>query len=73
MVNLNGADSGPQYLQVEIQLMTRDPLDLANLERHAPAIRARLLMLLAQQDAQGIADRPGGRSCRPRPCPRCAS
>ena len=59
VVNLNGADAGPQYLQVEIQLMTRDPLDLANLERHSPAIRARLLMLLAQQDAQGIADRAG--------------
>ena len=59
MVNLNGADGGPQYLQVEIQLMTRDPVALSDLERHAPAIRARLLMLLAQQDAQGIADRAG--------------
>jgi flagellar FliL protein len=59
VVNLNGATSGPQYLQVEIQLMTRDPVALADLERHAPAIRARLLMLLAQQDAPGIADRTG--------------
>ena len=48
-----------QYLQVEIQLMTRDAVALSDLERHAPAIRARLLMLLAQQDAQGIADRAG--------------
>ena len=32
---------------------------MSELERHAPAIRARLLMLLAQQDAQGIADRAG--------------
>ncbi|GAB3505096.1 flagellar basal body-associated FliL family protein [Pseudoxanthomonas daejeonensis] len=59
VVNLTGANAGPQYLQVEIQLMTRDPAALAQLERHAPAIRARLLMLLAQQDAQGIADRTG--------------
>lgn len=59
VVNLNGATSGAQYLQVEIQLMTRDPVALAELERHAPAIRARLLMLLAQQDARGIADRSG--------------
>ncbi|MBO9716427.1 MAG: flagellar basal body-associated FliL family protein [Pseudoxanthomonas sp.] len=59
VVNLNGADGGPQYLQVEIQLMTRDPVALADLERHSPAIRARLLMLLAQQDARGIADRAG--------------
>ena len=59
VVNLNGATAGPQYLQVEIQLMTRDAVALSDLERHAPAIRARLLMLLAQQDAQGIADRAG--------------
>ena len=59
VVNLNGGADGPQYLQVEIQLMTRDPAALANLERHAPAIRARLLMLLAQQTAQDIADRAG--------------
>jgi flagellar FliL protein len=59
VVNLNGATGGPQYLQVEIQLMTRDAVALSDLERHAPAIRARLLMLLAQQDAQGIADRAG--------------
>ena len=59
VVNLNGTTGSAQYLQVEIQLMTRDPVALADLERHAPAIRARLLMLLAQQDAQGIADRSG--------------
>ncbi|KAF1699800.1 flagellar basal body-associated FliL family protein [Pseudoxanthomonas suwonensis] len=57
--NLNGGLDGPQYLQVEIQLLTRDTTDLANLERHAPAIRARLLMLLAQQTAASIADRAG--------------
>ncbi|AKC87980.1 flagellar basal body-associated FliL family protein [Pseudoxanthomonas suwonensis] len=59
VVNLHGANGGPQYLQVEIQLMTRDSGALAHLERHAPAIRACLLMLLAQQDAHGIADRAG--------------
>lgn len=59
VVNLNGGLDGPQYLQVEIQLMTRDNADLAELQRHAPAIRARLLMLLAQQTADGIANRAG--------------
>ncbi len=59
VVNLNGGLDGPQYLQVEIQLMTRDPAALADLQRHAPAIRARLLMLLAQQNAESIADRAG--------------
>ncbi|WP_028917065.1 flagellar basal body-associated FliL family protein [Pseudoxanthomonas sp. J35] len=59
VVNLDGGLEGTQYLQVEIQLMTRDPAALADLERHTPAIRARLLMLLAQQTAQDIADRAG--------------
>jgi len=59
VVNLNGGLEGPQYLQVEIQLMTRDATALADLQRHAPAIRARLLMLLAQQTADSIADRAG--------------
>nr|WP_281383391.1 flagellar basal body-associated FliL family protein [Pseudoxanthomonas broegbernensis] len=59
VVNLNGGLDGPQYLQVEIQLMTRDAAALANLQRHSPAIRARLLMLLAQQTPEGIADRAG--------------
>ena len=58
VVNLSGGD-GPQYLQVEIQLMTRDAAALADLQRHAPAIRARLLMLLAQQTSTSIADRAG--------------
>ena len=59
VVNLNGGLDGPQYLQVEIQLMTREDAALADLQRHAPAIRARLLMLLAQQSAESIADRAG--------------
>ena len=59
VVNLNGGLEGPQYLQVEIQLMTRDATALADLQRHAPATRARLLMLLAQQTADSIADRAG--------------
>lgn len=59
VVNLSGGLDGPQYLQVEIQLMTRDTAALANLQRHSPAIRARLLMLLAQQTSESIADRAG--------------
>ena len=59
VVNLDSGTAGPRYLQVEIQLMTRDAASLADLERHAPAIRARLLMLLAQQTSESIADRSG--------------
>ena len=59
VVNLNGPVDGPRYLQVEVQLMTRDPLALQALQTHAPAIRARLLMLFSQVEPAQIADRPG--------------
>jgi len=50
LVNLepSGFDS-PRYLQVEVQLMTRDPRVHAALEQHAPALRSRLLFLFDQQ------------------------
>ncbi len=59
VVNLNGPVDGPRYLQVEVQLMTRDPQALAALQTHAPAIRARLLMLFSQVEPAQIADRAG--------------
>lgn len=59
VVNLNGPPTGPRYLQVEVQLMTRDPASLQALQTHAPAIRARLLMLFSQVEPSQIADRAG--------------
>lgn len=59
VVNLNGSIDGPRYLQVEVQLMTRDPLALQALQTHAPAIRAKLLMLFSQVEPAQIADRAG--------------
>ena len=59
VVNLSGPVDGPRYLQVEVQLMTRDPLALTALQTHAPAIRARLLMLFSQVEPAQIADRAG--------------
>ncbi len=59
VVNLNGPVDGPRYLQVEVQLMTRDPIALKNIEANAPAIRARLLMLFSQVQPAEIADRAG--------------
>ncbi|MET0288046.1 MAG: flagellar basal body-associated FliL family protein [Pseudoxanthomonas sp.] len=58
VVNLSGT-SGPQYLQVEVQLMTRDPIQLEHLKSNVPAIRADLLMLFAQQSGAEIVDVPG--------------
>ncbi len=59
VVNLVGETGGARYLQVEVQLMTRDPESLKAIELHAPAIRARLLMLFAQQDAASLMSREG--------------
>ena len=58
VVNLNGSpDEGPHYLQMEVQLMTRDPEELKLITENAPVIRAHLLMLFSQ--AQDIADITG--------------
>jgi len=59
VVNLNGSMDGPRYLQVEIQLMTRDPAALEDIKTHSPALRARLLMLLSQVTPDQIADIAG--------------
>ena len=59
VVNLSGPVDGPRYLQVEVQLMTRDAEALPALQTHAPAIRAKLLMLFSQVEPEQIADRAG--------------
>ncbi len=59
VVNLPVSYDGPRYLQVEVQLMSRDPLAIEAMKAHAPALRARLLMLFSQIQASQIADRAG--------------
>ncbi|MDR6094330.1 MULTISPECIES: flagellar basal body-associated FliL family protein [Stenotrophomonas] len=59
VVNLNGPVDGPRYLQVEVQLMTRDSSALEAIKTHSPALRARLLMLFSQVTPDQIADRAG--------------
>jgi len=60
VVNLNNSIfEGPRYLQAEVQLMTRDALVHAALAQHAPALRARLLLLFDQLSAEDIATREG--------------
>jgi len=59
VVNLPGTDGATRYLQVEVQLMTRDPLVVKDMEQHAPAIRARLLMLFSQENADPLLTRAG--------------
>ena len=59
VVNLEDTPMGPRYLQVEVQLVTRDPLAAPLLQQHEPALRARLLMLFAQQTYEGVSTRAG--------------
>ena len=59
VVNLPATDGATRYLQVEVQLMTRDPLAVKDMEQHAPAIRARLLMLFSQENADPLLTRAG--------------
>ncbi|MFA4616838.1 flagellar basal body-associated FliL family protein [Xanthomonas perforans] len=59
VVNLADPGDGPQYLQVEVQLVTRDPEELKLITENAPAIRAHLLMLLSQVKATDVADLAG--------------
>jgi len=60
VVNLDHTGfEGPRYLQVEVQLMTRDALVHAALVQHAPALRAHLLLLFDQIDVEDITTRAG--------------
>ena len=59
VANLGGVDGGPRYLQVEVQLVARDAAAVPLLRHHEPALRARLLMLFAQQTHADVADRAG--------------
>lgn len=55
---VNLADpGGDRYLQVEVQLMTRDPEAKKKIEAHQPIIRNRLLMLFSQQTVDGVRTR----------------
>jgi|SRR5690554_328123 len=59
VVNLDESAAGSRYLQVEVQLVTRDPAAVETVMHHAPGLRARLLMLFAQQTYEGLATREG--------------
>jgi flagellar FliL protein len=63
VVNLAGADSS-RYLQVSIEVMTRNEAALGDLKLHMPAIRNNLLMLFGQQTADGLAGRDGREALR---------
>ncbi len=58
------AEDGARFLQVAVQLMTRDPAVEALLVEHDPQLRNDLLLLLGGQDAAGLASREGKEKLR---------
>lgn len=63
VVNLAGPDAD-RYLQVSVELMTRDPLAVDTLKLHMPAIRNSLLLLFGQKTAEELAGRDGREALR---------
>ncbi len=58
VVNLSG-ERGVKYLQIELQVMTRDEQSFADIKIHEPAIRNALLLLFSQQEANALTERSG--------------
>lgn len=58
VVNLDD-EMAMRYLQVDIELMARDPVDLEAVKLHLPRIRNTLMMLFTQQKYQDIVHREG--------------
>lgn len=57
VVNLADEDA-MRFLQVEVQLMARDPKVIDAVKDHMPRIRNALMLLFSQQHAHDIASRP---------------
>jgi flagellar protein FliL len=58
VVNFSSAGKA-RFLQVAIEVMTRDPHVAEELDRHNPAIRNDLLLLLSNQQQDALASREG--------------
>jgi flagellar FliL protein len=51
VTNLNG---GPDYIRCDVQLLTRQPERVPDIELHSPALRHEMLLLLADQDGRQL-------------------
>lgn len=58
VVNLEGPDAN-RFLQVEVDLMTRDQAVVEAIKTHMPAVRNSLLLLLGSQRYQSLQQREG--------------
>jgi flagellar protein FliL len=48
-----------RFLQVQVEVMSRDTKTIEQVQRHAPRIRSQLLLLFGQQQAADLAKRSG--------------
>jgi flagellar FliL protein len=53
-----------RFLQVEVQVMTRDPKMIEHLNKHMPVIRNNLLLLFGSQTADGLQSTEGREKLR---------
>lgn len=58
VVNLEDPDI-PHYLQVDVQLMSREPAALDTVRTHLPRVRNNLLLLFGQQKPSDLSTREG--------------
>lgn len=57
-VNFQGA-RGPRFLQVAVEVMTREPEVQELLKQHMPMIRSQLVLLFSSQSSEELATREG--------------
>ncbi|SFF43793.1 flagellar FliL protein [Fontimonas thermophila] len=58
VVNIEDAYT-QRFLQVQVEVMSRDPKTIEAVQHHAPRIRSSLLLLFGQQQAADLATRAG--------------
>ena len=59
-----GADTDVQFLQVSLEVGTRDPETVDMIKEHRPAIRNSLVMLFGNQDPEALNSREGKEKLR---------
>ncbi len=58
IVNLED-ERAQRFLQVQVEIMSRDAKAIEQVQKHTPRIRSQLLLLFGQQKAAELATRPG--------------
>lgn len=59
-----GEDSDVRFMQIKLQIATRDPAVIERIKEHSPAIRNNLVMLYSNQDPATLNTREGKETLR---------